>query len=269
MLRASRRSSGRAATASPKTSTCCGRTRPVDRTARGRDALRAHGDVALGVLVRDRDAVGARAAQPLAVAVGAVQMHRLAVPGTVGPPGQNGMKSKNSSMPSTASSRSIGSVVPGRELRVPAVHRESRSPAGAPRSRPCASVGPRPAGFVGARSHRARRRAGRALGEQVERAPAAGGGAASTNERPGRRARRRDDRRRPSDAAGRRAEQRSATVHVRARRHRRVDAGRARRVGERGAFAADARRRTPTDSSITGNLPAPARAAPGRCCRAC
>ena len=69
--------SARAATASPNTSTPLGRdAAPDEQHQIGRRPSRR--DVALRVLVRHDDAVGAEADEPLAVAVGAVQVDRLA-----------------------------------------------------------------------------------------------------------------------------------------------------------------------------------------------
>ena len=68
--------------------------------------------------------VGREPHEPFAVAVGAVEVDRLAGAGQRDRRrGQNGIRSKNSSIPSTASSCSIGSAAPAARLRVPAVHR--------------------------------------------------------------------------------------------------------------------------------------------------
>ena len=88
-LRACRRSNASSSDASPNTSTLIdGNPAPHHQQEIARTAAR--GDVALRVLVRHRDAVGIEADEPFAVAVGAVQVHRLAVAGRRGRPGGTG-----------------------------------------------------------------------------------------------------------------------------------------------------------------------------------
>ena len=82
------------------------RARPAGRGPREQQEVGrgpARRDVALRVLVGHDEAVGTEAHEPFAVAVGAVKVHRLAVPRTRRRRGQNGRMSKSSSMPSTAS----------------------------------------------------------------------------------------------------------------------------------------------------------------------